>query len=49
MSNINNKAINVAGLKVVYNDLVDKIKNINIGPVYNPCGTMTCPSHLQKH
>lgn len=28
MSNINNKAVNVADLKVVYNDLVDKIKNI---------------------
>lgn len=30
MADINNKAVNVAGLKVVYNNLVDKIKNINI-------------------
>lgn len=29
MADINNKAVNVAGLKVIYNDLVDKIKNIN--------------------
>ena len=40
MADINNKAVNVAGLKVVYNDLVDKIKNINIGPVYKPCGSV---------
>ena len=40
MADINNKAVNVAGLKVVYNDLVNKIKNINIGPVYKPCGTV---------
>ena len=40
MADINNKAVNVAGLKVVYNDLVNKIKNINIGPVYKPCGSV---------
>lgn len=42
MADINNKAVNVAGLKVVYNDLVDKIKSINtdIGSVYKPCGTV---------
>lgn len=40
MADINNKAVNIAGLKVVYNDLVDKIKNINIGPVYKPCGSV---------
>ena len=42
MADINNKAVNVAGLKVVYNDLVDKIKRINtdIGPVYKPCGSV---------
>ena len=40
MADINNKAVNVAGLKVVYNDLIDKIKNINTGPVYKPCGTI---------
>lgn len=40
MADINNKAVNIAGLKAVYNDLVDKIKNINIGPVYKPCGSV---------
>lgn len=40
MADINNKAVNVAGLKAVYNNLVDKIKNINIGPVYKPCGSV---------
>lgn len=42
MADINNKAVNVAGLKVVYNNLVDKIKSINtdIGSVYKPCGTV---------
>lgn len=29
MADIDNKAVNVAGLKVVYNDLVEKIKSIN--------------------
>ena len=42
MADINNKAVNVAGLKAVYNYLVDKIKSINtdIGSVYKPCGTV---------
>ena len=42
LADINNKAVNVAGLKAVYNYLVDKIKSINtdIGSVYKPCGTV---------
>lgn len=29
MADINNKAVNVAGLKAVYDDIIEKIKNIN--------------------
>ena len=42
MADINNKAVNVAGLKAVYDNITDKIKSINtdIGSVYKPCGTV---------
>ena len=42
MASINNKAINVAGLKAVYDNITDKIKSINtdIGSVYKTCGTI---------
>ena len=42
MADINNKAVNVAGLKAVYDNITEKIKSINtdVGSVYKPCGTV---------